>query len=380
MKFLFAALIALSSLIAGAQTAPLPSSQHVFVIVEENHQYSDVINRMPYLVSLGSGYGHTLNYHANASGSLLDYLWLASGSSEKTFGCNGAGCSSPITSDNVFREINKAGLSWKSYQENLPSVGYMGSGSGLYVKRHNPAPFYSDVIASVTEQAKIVPFTQFEIDLAAGTIPNYSFITPNLVNDAHNRVGTVDVRLETADAWLQKIVPKMLASKYFQPGGDGVLFITFDECDGASTGVCGGNPELVYTAVISPKVRPGSTTGVLLHHENTLRTMMQLLGLTTFPGAAATAVPMSDLFNPDGLKVIVPRDGAAQLSSPVRVHATDQRATRIEVWIDRVKRAEAQAQELNTLFPMAPGTHRVAVVGVEGSITTKIVESITVIQ
>jgi hypothetical protein len=31
-------------------------------------------------------------------------------------------------------------------------------------------------------------------------------------------------------------------------------------------------------------------------HENTLRTMMELLGFTQFPGAAATASPMNEFF------------------------------------------------------------------------------------
>jgi hypothetical protein len=367
------------SLVSFAQV--VPTSKHVFIVVEENHKYSDVVARMPYLVSLGNKYAHTLNYHADVSGSLMDYLWLSSGSSEKAFGCNGGGCSAPITSDNIFRELNKSGLTWHAYQEGLPSVGYMGYSSGLYVKRHNPAAYYSDVISSIEQQRNMVPFTQFAADVAAGTVPNYSFITPNLVNDAHNRVGATDVRLETADNWLRTNLAPLLASKYFAPDGDGLLIVTFDECDGASTGICGGNTELVYTAVVGPKVKQGATSSVLYRHENALRTMMDALGLTTsYPGAAATAVPMSDLLVPDGLTVIVPRDGAAQLTSPVHAHVTDQRASRIEIWVDYVKRASVVGHDANVSLTMAPGVHRFVAVGVEGSTTVKKVESITVIK
>lgn len=376
MKKLIVALLMLASLAATAQT-----SKHVFIIVDENHRYQDVLAKMPYLVSLGNQYAHTSNYRADVSGSLMDYLWLSSGSSEKAFGCTGGGCSSPITSDNIFRALNKAGLSWKSYQEDLPYIGYMGYGSGLYVKRHNPAPYYSDVISSKTEQQKIVPLPQLDVDIAAGTVPNYSFITPNLVNDAHNKVGTTDLRLETADKWLSVFVPKLLATSYFKPGGDGVLFITFDECDGASTGICGGDTELVYTAVIGQGVKPHSVSSAPYRHENTLRTMMDLMGMSPSPGAAATAQPMFDLFTPPGLTVTVPRDGASALTSPVRVTASNPKAVKLEVWVDYHKVKEVYANSIDALVPMTVGKHRFVVRSVDaaGALAT-VVETITTIK
>ena len=83
----------------------------------------------------------------------------------------------PITSDNIFRELNNAGLSWKVYADSLPSVGYMGGDVGAYLERHNPAKWYSDV-TNATQQKKMVPFTQFAADLAANQLPNYSVIIP----------------------------------------------------------------------------------------------------------------------------------------------------------------------------------------------------------
>ena len=245
---------------------------------------------MPYLIGLGNKYAHTSDYHADTSGSMMDYLWLSSGSGEKSFGCSGAGCTKPITDDNIFRELDKAGLSWKSYMESIPSAGYMGSHSGLYVKRHDPAPWYTDVINSSSDQQKIVPYTQFTSDVSSGQLPNYSIVVPNLDNDAHNKT------LGQADSWLSSNLPALLNSKYFQPGGDGVLIITFDECDAASTGYCGGQQELVYTAVIGPQVKSGYVSNISYKHENTLRTILDLLGVTAYPGASANAAPMSDFF------------------------------------------------------------------------------------
>jgi hypothetical protein len=351
MKKITTILVVLLGLL-GLCSAQVPVSKHVYVIMDENHKYVDVLARMPYLVSLGTKYAHTLNYHADESGSLLDYLWISSGSGEHAFGCNGSGCKLPITSDNIFRSVNAASLQWRSYQESIPYAGFMGYSSGLYLRRHNPAAFYSDVLSSKSEQLKIVPFTQLAADIAADKLPNYAFITPNAVNDAHNQVGTTD-SLKTADDWLRSNLVALLASKPFQPGGDGVLFITFDECDGAASGICGGNVELVYTAVIGPKVKAGATSSVLYKHENALATIAALLQVKS----PTTAAPMADLFNPDPLITYAPVDRATY-TSPVAVYATDQQASRIEVWVDHVKKFQVAGQELKTSLALPVGQHR----------------------
>ena len=146
----------------------VPFSSHVVLVIEENHTFAQVYpNGMPWLSAQGNSYGFTANYHADVPGSALDYFWLSSGSGESAFGCQGWGCPMPITSDNIFRELNNAGLSWKVYADSLPSVGYMGGDVGAYLERHNPAKWYSDVISNAAQQKKMVPFTQFAADLAA---------------------------------------------------------------------------------------------------------------------------------------------------------------------------------------------------------------------
>lgn len=279
----------------GAQPTPTPSgnaavvphASHVVLVIEENHTFAQVYpSGMPWLSAQGKSYGIAANYHADVPGSALDYFWLSSGGGEGAFGCQGWGCPNPITSDNIFRELNNAGLSWKVYADSLPSVGYMGGDLGAYLERHNPAKWYSDVISNAAQQNKMVPFTQFAADLAANQLPNYSVIVPDANHDAHN--GT----LAQADAWLQTNVAPLLNESYFQPGGDGLLLVTFDECDGA-IGAC---PQLIYTAVIGPNVKRGFQSQVPYKHENALRTMLEALGVTVYPGAAKTAVAMADFF------------------------------------------------------------------------------------
>lgn len=264
----------------------VPHSAHVVLVIEENHSFAQVLSSMPWLVSQGDKYAFSNDYHADVPGSALDYFWLSSGSGELAFGCGGWGCTNPITSDNIFRELTRAGISWKVYAESLPHQGYMGGDAGAYVVRHNPAKWYSDVINSPQLQQNMVPFTQFAKDMAANQLPAYSLIIPDVTHDAHN--GT----LAQADAFLQSSVAPVLDQPYFQPGGDGLLIVTFDECD-AAVGAC---PEQVYTAVIGPHVKPHYQSSLLYKHENTLRTMLEALGVTVYPGASAKAAVMSDFF------------------------------------------------------------------------------------
>jgi acid phosphatase len=238
---------------------------------------------MPWLSKLGDAYGIATRYYSDESGSMLDYLWLSSGSGEHAFGCGGWGCEKIIASDNIFRELDRRKMSWKVYADSLPYVGYMGVQSGEYVKRHNPAPWYEDVAKRISKQKNMVPFTQFAKDLADRKLPSYSLIVPNLLHDAH------DGTLAMADDWLKQCNPPVLSSPYFKPGGSGVMFITFDNGDGDAQG-------RVFTAVVGPRVIPGMKVDKEFRHENTLRTMMELLGFKQFPGAAATAAPMSEFF------------------------------------------------------------------------------------
>ena len=238
---------------------------------------------MPWLKALGDKYGVATNYYSDEKGSLLDYLWLSSGSAERSFGCNGNQCTNAITDDNIFRELNKAGMSWNVYADALPKFGFMGMFAGNYAKRHDPAVWYSDVVHNPEQQQNVVPFTQFPVDVAAKNLPDYSIIIPNLEDDAHN--GTP----EAADQWLKTNIGPLLKSQYFQSGKNNVLFITFDNGDNDEQGQ-------VFTAVVGQSVIPGVRVNTPFRHENTLRTIMQLLGLKNYPGASATVAPMNEFF------------------------------------------------------------------------------------
>jgi hypothetical protein len=86
-----ALLVVCLGLSAFAQVVPL--AQHVVLVIDENTSFSTVYpNGMPWLVSEGSKNGYAANYTSDYSGSLLDYLYLASGSCESDYSCPGRRC------------------------------------------------------------------------------------------------------------------------------------------------------------------------------------------------------------------------------------------------------------------------------------------------
>jgi acid phosphatase len=268
--------------ISGATASTVPPSSHVFVVVEENHSYSSVIGNsgMPYLNSLASKYALATQYYANTHPSIGNYFMLTAG---KIITNNDSFCST-ITNDNVVRHLLAAGMTWKAYAESLPNAGYTGCGVYPYAKKHNPLAYFSDV-ANSSEKFNLVPFSVFSGDLANNRLPNYSFIVPNLLDDAH------DGSLSTADAWLKNHIAPLIASSVFQK--DGILIIVFDESFDNDTQHGGGH---VVAVVIGPKVKRGFKSTTLYQHQNTLKTLMQALGLTSFPGAASSASGMADMF------------------------------------------------------------------------------------
>ena len=259
---------------------------HVVIVVEENANYASVVGStsMPYLNSLIKSYGLATQYYSNGHGSITDYMMLATGQL-LTDNDNETPATFPVSVDNAVREVLANGKTWKAYAESLPYVGYTGGDTGNYAVRHVPMAYLTDVQDSATGKLDLVPFTQFATDLASGQLPNYSFITPNLCDDAHN------CALSVADAWLQTNIAPLLTSSPFKD--DGVLIITFDESGDDDTN--GGGR--IATVIVSPRFsKPGYQSTTLYFHQSALRLMLEGLGITTLPGAAATAPTMWEFF------------------------------------------------------------------------------------
>ena len=258
---------------------------HVFVVTEENTDYVDVTSSsMPYLTGLAAQYGLATQYYANTHPSIGNYFELATGQVLT----NDDGSSTIENVPNIVRSLVAAGKTWKSYAESIPNACYLGGDTGNYARKHNIFPLLSDVANDPTGQGcNNVPFTQFASDLANGTLPTFSNIVPDLCNDAH------DCSLGTADSWLQSNIAPLIASPVFQQ--DGLLIIVFDESGGDNT--LGGG-RVFWTAISPSKSKRGYQSTTTYQHPSTLRLILKGLGITVFPGAAATAPDMTEFFNP----------------------------------------------------------------------------------
>jgi acid phosphatase len=274
-------------------TGQIPVVAHVFVLVEENHAYESVIGNasMPYTNSLAQRYGLATQYFANRHNSLPNYFMLTVGGLVTTNDL----FTGTVTSDNVVRALTAAGKSWKIYAESLPSTGYLGPTAVPYSKDHNPFAYISDVLNSSSQAANIVSFTELATDLQNGTLPNYAMIVPNAADDGHDcpneaSICTDTQKLANVDQWIQTHVGPLINNTVMQ---DSVLIYTWDESNINDLANGGGH---VATIVVGAKARAGFQSTTMYQHQSTLKLTMQLLGVTDFPGAAATAPDMAEFF------------------------------------------------------------------------------------
>ncbi|PYP03809.1 MAG: hypothetical protein DMD27_11820, partial [Gemmatimonadetes bacterium] len=101
---------------------------HVFIVTEENTNYSSVIgsSSMPYLNGLAQQYGLATQYYANTHPSIGNYFELSTGQIIS----NNDGFSTVQNVPNVVRSLLAAGKTWKSYAESIPNACYLGGDTG----------------------------------------------------------------------------------------------------------------------------------------------------------------------------------------------------------------------------------------------------------
>jgi acid phosphatase len=271
----------------------IPAADHVFLVVLENHSFSEVIGNpgMPFLNALAAAHSLAANYFANAHGSIADYFMLTTGQIESADN-NFSGI---VADDNVVRAMSGAGKTWKAYMESLPSAGYTGSDVYPYLKHHNPFSYLTDVLNASAQAANIVALAQLSLDLSSGTAPAFAFIVPNAENDAHDcPAGGLNcpdqAKLVAADNWLRTNLDPVINSPAFS---NSVLIITWDESAPADSANGGGQ---VATVIVGARVKAAFRSTTFYQHQSTLRLILDLLQVSDHPGAAATAPTMQEFF------------------------------------------------------------------------------------
>jgi acid phosphatase len=269
---------------------------HIIVIVMENEGYSSVMGNLaaPYENKLASEYAVAANYFGVSHPSLPDYFALVAGD---TFGvtsdCAPPQC--PLAGATLATLLDAHGLSWREYAESMVgNCSQSNSPDGLYVTKHDPFVYFEGITGNSGSgatssycNAHVVPFTQFAKDLTSSNLPSYSFITPNVCDDAHS------CPLSTGDQWLSTVVPKIVNSSYF---ASSALFIAYDE-GSDNTGFGPNSGGQVVCLLVSPFAKPGYVSQVEYSHYSLLATVEAILDTGNLGRYDATASVMSDMFS-----------------------------------------------------------------------------------
>jgi phosphatidylinositol-3-phosphatase len=321
--FVAAALASAGGAQATAKTDGVPQFGHVFVIIGENYNYSQVtMNNSPYLVgTIKPESAWLTNYWATTHYSESNYVAMTSGQFTPCEQADGSIASCHQDVPNLFNQLDTAYGSgaWTSWMESMPSPCYLdsfGSDAGLnkYRAKHNPAEVYDDVAGS-WNAGVLTPSNEcltqdiatggtgpndtsaFDDALASGTVSRFNFIVPNECEDAHDNCKPVGNPELQYDAFLAREVPQILRSRAF--GSDGVLIITFDEADTNSPNraIKFGNGGQVAFAVVSPLANAG-TYGNAWTHYSFLRTLQDGLGTSGqgYLGGAANTTSISTIW------------------------------------------------------------------------------------
>lgn len=125
--------------------------------------------------------------------------------------------------------LEDKGISWGSYEQQMPYTGYEGfqwlnqeTLANMYVRKHNPPVIYevNDTPERLSQQKN---FTEFNRDLRRKHLPQWMFITPNMTNDGHDSSVTV------AGQFCRDFLTPLMKNEYFMK--DTLILITFDETE-----------------------------------------------------------------------------------------------------------------------------------------------------
>ena len=290
-------------------TTTLHHIKTVFVIVMENHNWTGASSEnikgnpeAPYINYTLLPMASYANDYKNPPGnhpSLPNYLWLEAGTN---FGIHDDGLPSShrlTTNTHLVKLLENAGISWRSYDENISGTNCPltnegsrdSNGNQLYTAHHDPFVYFTDQTSNGSSTSAnciwhIRPLTQMAHDLSSNTVARYNFIVPNLCHDMHDSCG--GHAIANGDAWLKSTVPEILKSTAYRNGG--ALFITWDEA------ASGDGP--IPMIVLSPYGKGTHYHNSTYYtHGSTLRTIQEIFGVYPLIRNAYYSTDLRDLFS-----------------------------------------------------------------------------------
>jgi hypothetical protein len=243
----------------------------------------------------------------------------------------GGGCTYPAlgSADPTVDQTLPAAPTMPSAATTQTSSAYEAAAGSAYATFRNPFLYFHSLIDGAACAADNVGIDQLAPDLSsAHGAPSLSYIVPSLCDDgnptpcAPGRPGG----LVPAEAFLRKVVPRILASKSYKHGG--LLVITVDQAPAsglyADSSSCCEQPAFpalppppalpgggtarptgggqVGALLLSPYVKAGTTSQETFNHFSLLRTIEDLFGLRHLGYAALPKVEAfgASVFNAGG--------------------------------------------------------------------------------
>jgi hypothetical protein len=320
----------ISTHIAVAQSAPkarregVPRFEHVFLIIGENTTYDHLDGtNAPYLMSaIRPNAAWLTQYYGATHWSQANYVALISGQFTRCEQQDG-GVLCHQNVDNLFHQLDAAGLTWKTWLEAGAAKCDTGSGgtcdsekacplTGFYTTG-NPAILFDDIegpngVWSATDPSleclqddvpagdELNPMGFFHQALATGKVANFNFIIPNGCEDGEANCDPIHNRYTQFDAFLEREVPLIQQSPAFGPND--VIIVVYDE-DERAGGLAQkngfGEGGHVVCALLSPLAKPGSYDGVFYHY-SLLRTLEDGFGLSHYVGSANDVTAMTGIW------------------------------------------------------------------------------------
>jgi hypothetical protein len=293
---------------------------HVFVIVEENHGYGDVIGNpaAPNLNALAARYGIATNFYAVAHPSEPNYVAMLGGS---TLGVQNDNpyYVNRVTAPSLVSQLDQAGVGWKAYLQGLPHPGYQGicypaSCNGapdkdpLYVSKHNPIPNFTTSL-NTADWSRQVPVEQLPGDLRSGHVPAFNLVIPDECHDQHGdppycvdsgSPGGADPQdqhlVATGDGYLGHAVAAITGAGFWAKGNN-AIDIVYDEGNDNAGG--GGKVANVVVTSHGPRHLQDSAS---YSHYSLLQTIQRNFGLGCLRNTCDTAHvrPLSPLLATTG--------------------------------------------------------------------------------
>lgn len=276
------------------QQNDIPHYDHVVVVIEENHAFSELIGsaNAPFINELAMGGTLFTDSHGIGHPSQPNYLALFSGSTQ---GVKGDGCLqrvTPFKTPNLGAALISKGLTFKGYAQTMPAVGFLGCTSGsssvtvghLYARKHTPWVNWLGTGHNCIPDSLSVPMTAFPKNYKK--LPTVSFVVPNMDYDMHN-IGIFGngAAIRRGDNWLKENLGDYAkwAKKH-----NSLLIVTFDEDDYDSEN--GNRIATIFYGANLNEMKYNKT----INHYYVLHTLEVMYGLPS--DDKISAAPISDIW------------------------------------------------------------------------------------